>query len=191
MNKEPEHDGISRRRLLKVSAVAGGAVWAAPTVTSLGTRALAQDGSPVAGCGRMTGGGRILNDTATYGFELHCSPDSLPNNLEVNFPTADGEVAFHLDALTGVVCSDNGDPTPPAADFNTLTATGTGHTTGACTGAATISFELVDNGEPSADDTVDFTITYACGSFSTGGAVQGGNIQAHQTSGRVVCEPAD
>jgi hypothetical protein len=109
----------------------------------------------------MTGGGSIICPApayrVTFGYELHCQLDnnkvSEPNNLEVNFSTGDH---FHLTSLTESVCS-GPDTTRPDAPFTTMTGEGTGTLNGQ---AATISFTLVDNAEPSAGrDTALFRIS--------------------------------
>jgi hypothetical protein len=137
----------------------------------------------------MTGGGSIICPApvyrVTFGYELHCqlenTPISTPNNLEVNFSGGDN---FHLTQLTSSVCSLNGSPTPPEAPFNTMIGEGTGTFNGQ---AATISFKLVDNGEPGAgNDRAAFTIRLASGQqvLSCGPQLlEGGNNQAHRATG--------
>lgn len=206
-----ENVGIDRRTVLKSSLIAGGAaVWTVPAVQVIAAPAWAA-GSPMAGCGRFTGGGRVdvlgnndarfrgnpsnnpaVLDDGMFGFELYCSTETLPNNLVVDFFNASGDsVTFHLSALTTVVCTFVDDPTPPHAPVNTMQATGTGRLTGAATGPATIAFTLVDNGERAGatDDTIDATINYAGGSWSTNGPrpIFGGNIQAHESTGSKAC----
>lgn len=136
--------------------------------------------------GRMTGGGSIICPSpayrVTFGFELHCQLDdgtiSAPNNLEVNFSTGEH---FHLTNLTSAKCSPPSASTPNAP-FSTLTGEGTGTLNGQ---AATISFVLVDNGEPGSRDTASFTIyrngqkVLDCGTCN----LEGGNIQAHRATG--------
>lgn len=197
--------GFDRRTLLKRGAVVGGAaVWAAPVVQSLATPAWAA-GSPLDDCGRFTGGGRVDDpaiaevdggqrlDDGTIGFELHCSPDVVPNNLTVSFfqdQLKTQEVTFHLDALITVLCTFPTDPTPPAAPVSRIEATGVGHTTGAVVDdSATIEFTFTDSGEPGVADTVDIVIVYAGGTFTTNGAqpIFGGNIQAHRSTGSKAC----
>jgi hypothetical protein len=137
----------------------------------------------------MTGGGSIICPApiyrVTFGYELHCqldkTPISTPNNLEVNFSGGDN---FHLTELTGAVCSLNGSPTPPDAPFNTMIGEGTGRFNGQ---AATISFKLVDNGEPGAgSDFAEFRIRLASGQqvLNCGPRLlEGGNNQAHRATG--------
>ena len=199
-------DGFDRRTLLKRGAVVGGAaMWATPVVQSLAAPAWAA-GSPLASdCGRFTGGGRVDNptiaevrgqerlDDGTLGFELHCSPDVVPNNLTVSFfedQIRTQEVTFHLDALSTVVCTFPTDPTPPSAPVSRISATGVGHTTGhVVDDLATIQFTFTDSGEPGVADTVDIVITYAGGTFTTSGPqpLFGGNIQAHRSTGSRAC----
>ena len=132
----------------------------------------------------MTGGGSVFGTAGlrvTHGFELHCDLEIGPNNLEINW---EGN-HFHLDTLTSVSCTDdpNIEPPPPAADFDTYFATGTG----SCNGVegATITFTLTDAGEPGAKgakkDTATFEIT-GCPdglTLSVSGSLKKGNHQAH------------
>jgi hypothetical protein len=135
----------------------------------------------------MTGGGSIICPApayrVTFGYELHCQLDndkvSEPNNLEVNFSTGDH---FHLTSLTESVCS-GPDTTRPDAPFTTMTGEGTGTLNGQ---AATISFTLVDNAEPSAGrDTALFRISTTGGTALSCGplTLEGGNNQAHRATG--------
>ena len=196
--------GFDRRTLLKRGAVVGGAaMWTTPLVQTLTAPAWAA-GSPLADCGRFTGGGRVdiegnnqdpkfkgtrRADDGTFGFELHCSPEVVPNNLEVDFFTPQGNTTFHLDTLLSVVCTLADEPAPPTAPVSKYTATATGHTTGAHVGAATISFTLTDSGEPGVDDTVEAVIQHVGGTFTTEGTkpIYGGNIQAHRSTGSKGC----
>lgn len=192
--------GPHRRELLKRAAVVGGAAWVAPLVQSLTAPAFAataRSPMPARSCGRMTGGGVNpgLGGLTRYGFELHCAPGVGPNNLEIAFVRGGHEVNFHLDTLTSVTCSNTGglEPDPPAADFDTLVGTGTGHLTGpgaVCRTAdsAAITFRLVDAGEPGTSDYVEFHIT--CGSthlLDVEGQPFGGNRQAHKSTGGRSC----
>jgi len=126
--------------------------------------------------GRMTSGGSVfLNPPSakinngskisldairvTHGFELHCDPSQVPNNLEINWPGANnGSNNFHLDTLTSAKCTDdpNVDQRPPAAPFDTLVGAGTGKFNNVA--GATIEFTLVDGGEPGTKDQAAYLI---------------------------------
>ena len=128
--------------------------------------------------GRMTGGGSVfMGDVRfTHGFELHCDPNDLPNNLEVNWP----DHRFHLTSLTSVVCTDDPDldPLPRKAGFDTYTATGVGLLNGQP--GATIEFVFTDDGEPGKNDYAMMKITAPGGSSVTvSGYLYKGNHQAH------------
>ncbi|MFL6663585.1 MAG: hypothetical protein ACJ8G7_15535 [Rhizobacter sp.] len=140
--------------------------------------------------GRMTGGGSIfcsVNDgqtsfRVTHGFELHCQPEGqsvpTPNNLEINWL---GGNNFHLTALTMSLCTYQGDPSPPAADFNTMQPTGTGTLNGA---PASIEFTLTDFGEPGSHDFFGFRIVNAAyqAVLTCGANLDRGNQQAHNVN---------
>lgn len=128
--------------------------------------------------GRMTGGGSVfMGDTRfTHGFELHCDPNDLPNNLEVNWP----DNRFHLTSLTSVVCTDDPalNPLPRKAGFDTYTASGVGLWNGQP--GATIDFVFTDDGEPGTKDWAEMTITPPGGSpVVVSGYLTKGNHQAH------------
>ena len=143
---------------------------AGPEYTQTVTVIVPQESLP----GRMTGGGRIEgSERVTHGFELHCNPSELPNNLQVNWGKGN---KFHLDMLTEVNCTDDPTimPNPPEAGFDTMTGSGTGQ----CNGApATIEFRFTDAGEPGSDDTAAVSISGGC-SLTSSGTIQG-NHQAH------------
>ena len=130
--------------------------------------------------GRMTGGGRLNADSiVTHGFELHCSVDDVPNNLEVNWAKGNH---FHLDALSDVICVDKVgiSPNPPPAGFDLLEAHGTGTYNGE--DGARIYFVFTDAGEPGRQDTArikivdaDSTVVLDVGTTN----LMGGNHQAH------------
>jgi len=128
--------------------------------------------------GRMTGGGSVFTTAGlrvTHGFELHCDPTDLPNNLEINW---DGGNNFHLTSLTTATCIDNPAiaPPPPDAGFDTYIGTGLG----TCNGLpAAISFILTDAGEPGTKDTATFHITGAC-TLDVSNFLDNGNQQAHK-----------
>jgi hypothetical protein len=137
--------------------------------------------------GRMTGGGSVFTKggtRVTHGFELHCDPTVLPNNLEINW---DGGNNFHLTALISATCTDEPGlaPPPPAAGFDTYVGTGTG----SCNGVpgASITFTLTDAGEPGGgknapNDTATFEITGCPGglTLTVSGDLKKGNQQAHK-----------
>jgi hypothetical protein len=136
--------------------------------------------------GRMTGGGSLfvtLDDSSTEirvtkGFQIHCgNPPEAPNNLEVNWPSANN---FHLENLTLGVCILLGPPNPPQAPFNEFIGAGTGKLNGI--DGASISFVFIDNGEPGNTDTGTLTITDPFGNvvlFVPTTNVDNGNFQAH------------
>jgi hypothetical protein len=135
---------------------------------------------------RMTGGGSLEKGTGkgkvsvTHGFELHCNPNELPNNLEVNWNNKSDK--FHLETLTSATCTDdpNISEAPPVAGFDTYTGTGTGRYNGVP--GATITWVFTDAGEPGKDkDYGKMTITDADGKIvlSIAGSLNQGNHQAH------------
>jgi hypothetical protein len=141
---------------------------------------------PQEGCfadGRMTGGGRLdLDDRiVTHGFELHCSVDNIPNNLEVNW---DGGNRFHLDELTNVKCIDDPsiNPHPPKAGFDLMEGGGTGTYNGE--EGATIYFVLTDAGEPGSSDTARLLIRDAADNIvlDVRADLDQGNHQAHNVN---------
>lgn len=119
--------------------------------------------------GRMTGGGSICKPSGcvetgddfsgrvTHGFELHCAPEDLPNNLEVNDHI--GGHRFHLDTLDDVFCYDDPliNPTPPGAGFDTYVGRGTGKFDGVPGFCANWIF--TDAGEPGDNDTAYIKVT--------------------------------
>jgi hypothetical protein len=134
----------------------------------------------------MTGGGTLEKGTGkgkvgvSHGFELHCNPNELPNNLEVNWNNNSDK--FHLETLTSATCTD--DPSinegSPVAGFDTYTGTGIGRYNGVP--GATIKWVFTDAGEPGKDkDYAQMTITDADGKvvLSIAGSLNQGNQQAH------------
>jgi hypothetical protein len=135
-------------------------------------------------CCRWTGGGTIGTDReprVTHGFELHCSVDQLPNNLEVNW----GGDHFHLDALTQVECSDDPtiDPRPPRAGCDTIHGWGDGKYDGVS--GYLVEFILTDAGEPGRVDWAWIKITNSNGDtvMEVSGFLKSGNQQAHNCTG--------
>jgi VCBS repeat-containing protein len=135
---------------------------------------------------RMTGGGTLEKGKGkgkvgvSHGFELHCNPNELPNNLEVNWNNKSDK--FHLETLTSATCID--DPTiseaPPVAGFDTYIGQGIGRYNGVS--GATITWVFTDAGEPGKDnDYGEITITDANGNvvLSITGSLNQGNHQAH------------
>lgn len=187
----------------------GAAVWATPVVQSLTAPAWAA-GSPVAECGRFTGGGDVNRATpaeAHFGYQLYCSPEVAPQHLTVTFLGCFNHrqdprrLTFHLDqdAITSEVCSLEGDPTPPRAPINRIDLSAGGWITPANATSpdlpATVEATILDNGEPGYIDRVSFTITYVCRGasdptvFSTSGTGENldGNNQAHRVTGSRSC----
>jgi hypothetical protein len=105
--------------------------------------------------GRFTGGGRNLGVgglSVTTGLELDCDLTP-PNNLEINWGGGD---RFHMEAFQTVTCLLIGNPKPPTAPINEMIGTGTGRYDGA--DGYTVSFTLIDNGEPGRKDMLSFLI---------------------------------
>ena len=113
---------------------------------------------PTTTTGFMTGGGQMANFAASHGFNIGCSPNSVHDNLEVNWP---GGNKFKLENITFVDCFMNPSlplPNPPAADFNSLFLTGTGefnHQPG-----ATVTLLFTDAGEPGVNDQAMIVVTF-------------------------------
>lgn len=135
--------------------------------------------------GRMTGGGSILPETGrvTHGFELHCDPTALPNNLEVNWGPKTSEMHFHLQSLTSAYCyydTSIGSPNPPKASFNTFVGTGTGSLNGV--DGATISFTFTDTSQPGVNDIAMYVISDSSGNvvLDAQGYLTKGAQQAHK-----------
>ena len=141
---------------------------------------------------RMTGGGSIFNGDSrtsprvTHGFELHCDPSVLPNNLEINWPSTDGrrQNQFHLEMLNTAVCTDNPSivPKPPkATTLDTYTGTGTGRYNG--TSGYQAQWVFTDAGEPGTSDAAWIKITDPSGIttvLEVFGNLSRGNQQMHQ-----------
>jgi hypothetical protein len=121
----------------------------------------------------------VLNrpQMAGFGVTTEGNPPEPPNNLEVNWPSANN---FHLENLTLGVCILLGPPNPPQAPFNEFIGAGTGKLNGI--DGASISFVFIDNGEPGNNDTGTLTITDPFGNvvlFVPTTNVDNGNFQAH------------
>jgi hypothetical protein len=101
--------------------------------------------------GRMTGGGgqiAVGDVNITRGFTIHCDI-TLSNNLQIVWH--DDVDQWHIDKpLTSAVCVDDGDPTPPAAPFNTFIGEGIGRLNGV--DGSFVRFTFIDNGEPGRND---------------------------------------
>ena len=130
---------------------------------------------------RMTGGGSVFQEGTglrfTHGFELHCDPDDVPNNLEINWAGH----RFHLLELTSAVCTDDPElnERPPRAGFDTFEGTGTGRLNNVP--GASIVFKLTDAGEPGTGDRFEFTIDDGVGDpIVVSGFLVKGNHQAHR-----------
>ena len=133
---------------------------------------------------RWTGGGTIgtsRDPRVTHGFELHCSVDQLPNNLEVNW----GGNHFHLDVLTMVECADDPaiNPKPPRAGSDTYHGLGVGR----CNGVEGYQAEWIftDAGEPGNNDWAWIVIKDAGDNtvMEVSGFLTKGNQQAHNGTG--------
>ena len=131
--------------------------------------------------GRMTGGGSFFDNGTrfTHGFELHCDPNHLPNNLQINWRGSSN--SFHLATLTSVVCTDDPalDPLPRPAPFDTYVGTGVGSLNGVP--GATISFTFTDDGEGGSADLADVSIVPPGGGtpIVASSTLRSGNHQAH------------
>jgi hypothetical protein len=156
--------------------------------------------------GRMTGGGSIFltsgdilpgvaNPTGvrvTHGFELHCAEEGQsapePNNLEINFKTADGAGNFHLEGLDYAACRSGVDPSPPAAPFYWFEGGGPGRFNNQPGYYA--EWVFTDQGEPGTSDRIYWLFIYRIEGpqmvlyvTPTGHALTFGNHQAHRSTG--------
>ncbi|MEM0478564.1 MAG: right-handed parallel beta-helix repeat-containing protein [Candidatus Caldarchaeum sp.] len=124
--------------------------------------------------GRMTGGGVIVYNmiTAHFGFELHCSIEKKPNNLEINWRNGEGKTfIFHLMKMDSASCF-----------FDMHRGSGEGRLKIGSNlwKPATIVWTFVDDGEPGAGkDFLNVEITIDSTSYVILGKIDGGNIQAH------------
>ena len=139
------------------------------------------------GVGRFTGGGKSIDFASglkvTKGFTIHCDL-ILSNNLEINWPVTGGKGMnqFHMLQHTSANCFDDGEieQRPPAAPVDTIIGVGTGRFNGV--DGYTVTFTLVDAGEPGTADRIGFVITAPGGGVVLNLPVQnitGGNVQAH------------
>ena len=123
----------------------------------------------------MTGGGSVFtrssegdtvngilstNVRVTHGFQIHCRLPDVNDNIEINWNDKTGKShKFHLETLTGAICTKNGNPAPPkntANGFNTFTGVGVGRYDGVA--GATLHFVFTDNGEPGRKDTASYLV---------------------------------
>lgn len=134
--------------------------------------------------GRMTGGGSIftgpddlINGQAnpgseiriTHGFELHCSADVVPNNLEINIhPNGGAGSRFKVDTLTWAACWDDPeiDPTPPAAPFDHYFGRAVGSYNGQSGYCAQWLF--TDAGERGTEDRIEYMLIWTGDGCSAG-----------------------
>lgn len=119
---------------------------------------------------RFTGGGNFVGLTGTkvtHGFEIHCDPTELPNNIQFNWDRGNH---FHLTSLLTATCT---------ASCDTITGTGVGRYNGV--DGATLSFMFSDAGEPGVNDGIEVRITDAGGNvvMVAETTLKDGNHQAH------------
>jgi hypothetical protein len=122
--------------------------------------------------GRFTGGGSIFTSSGvrvTHGFELHCDPADVPNNLEINFD----QNRFHLTSLTTASCFID------SSGVAVIIGSGTGLYNGIA--GYTISFTFTDAGEPGIHDQAIYDIVGPGNTpiLSTGNFLNKGNQQFH------------
>jgi hypothetical protein len=147
--------------------------------------------------GRMTGGGSVFtkspdtvnglalsNVRVTHGFQIHCRLPDKNDNIEINWNDKTGKShKFHLETLTGAICTRSGNPAPPkntAEGFNVFTGTGIGSYDGVA--GATLNFVFTDNGEPGKNDTASYKVTTPAGIVLNVASkkLDQGNHQAHR-----------
>lgn len=132
----------------------------------------------------MTGGGNITEGRgrnaelfSTHGFIIRC--DASFARFQYNDHLNGGN--FHLESVDTVECTDAGgiNPHPPAADFDTLTMTGTGRWNGVS--GATVVVTMTDTGQPARADVLDIVVTDKDGVVVSDrdGTLTVGNHQAH------------
>lgn len=104
--------------------------------------------------GRFTGGGKDVEVgglSITQGLELDCDL-AQPDNLEINWAGHH----FHLETLQSATCLLIGNPAPPVAPINEMIGSGVGRYDGM--DGYTVSFTLIDNGEPGRSDMIGLLI---------------------------------
>ena len=163
-----EHDGSC------VSSITNTATIKANTISSKTSNVVTTTLSRPADY-RMNGGGSF--GIATHGFELHCSAQQGPNNLEVNWGNGN---KFKLDqVLTAAFSTDSSiSQAMPSAPFNTYKGTGAGKVNG--TTAASVEWTFTDGGEPGTRDRATIVIKGRTGNviMTTTGYISNGNQQA-------------
>ena len=87
----------------------------------------------------------------TQGLELDCDLRH-PDTLEINWAGHH----FHLETFGPVTCLLIGNPAPPVAPINEMIGFGTGRYDGVL--GYTVSFTLIDNGEPGRSDMIALLI---------------------------------
>ena len=134
--------------------------------------------------GRMTGHGHdFVQGVGKVQWEFRnmlCAPGLREPDLKVEAP---GFVFILKKHTEGPFCTDEGrDEGNPEAGFDTMRGQGTGTLNGQPN--AKITYMFTDEGEPGRGDQADFTITGANGVVVyAGGALDGGNHQAHRLTG--------
>jgi hypothetical protein len=138
----------------------------------------------------MTGGGSIflgpgdlvngqtppsgMTIRITHGFELHCSTDIVPNNLEINIHEPGGDLRgrFHVELLTYAACWDDPSisPNPPAADFDHYFGFAVGRYNGAAGYCAQWLF--TDAGERGDQDRIKYLRIWTGDGCGSAGAFQ-------------------
>jgi hypothetical protein len=131
--------------------------------------------------GRWTGGGSIDSDPIinriTHGFELHCSIQALPNNLEINWGPPQATNKFHLDALTSVTCGTMPVTCSNGVSVPFISATGLGDLNG--TISTTITFFFSDAGSPGKNDFASYMIGPGGSILTASGCLDSGNQDFH------------
>lgn len=129
--------------------------------------------------GRFTGGGdKIITAggiSVSFSLELDCDRHH-SYNLEINWSGHH----FHLETFDAASCYLIGPPEPPFAPINEMIGVGTGLFDGMP--GYTVSFTLIDNGEPGRSDEAAFLITGPGGGIVLNVPLQSltkGNLQAH------------
>jgi len=192
---------VTRRRMLQRSAVVvSSAIWVPPLIDSLRLPARAA-GSPapcVDDTGFMTGAGyAYISGTSgrkvhyVTGGQLNCQPSGAESFSVTwdNGLSGKNKVSYEFDltTLTSTVCSINPSyPIGPNANFNETSGTGTGTFSINNTvqpGTASVSFDLIDGGEPGiSNDHVSITIQYPGSTVVLNVVNQpltAGNLQTH------------